>query len=128
MRYVVKPGDTLYQIAKQFNTTVDNILAANPQIKDPNFIVPGEIIQIPKGLKPPRPPKPPCPVLQLGSRGRAVVELQTLLTAAGFSPGPIDGIFGPRTRAAVLAFQKSKNITQDGIVGPETWRALGVPC
>ncbi|MDN5345470.1 MAG: hypothetical protein PWQ18_1584, partial [Clostridia bacterium] len=40
--YVVKPGDTLYNIANRFGTTVDQILAANPQISDPNLIYPGQ--------------------------------------------------------------------------------------
>ena len=36
-------------------------------------------------------------------------------------PGP----FGPKTHAAVVAFQKSKGLTADGIVGPKTWAVLG---
>ena len=51
-----------------------------------------------------------------------------MLLAAGFNPGKIDGVFGPLTRAAVLAFQKSKGLVQDGIVGRKTWTALGVNC
>ncbi len=37
-----------------------------------------------------------------------------------------DGIFGPLTEEAVKAFQKSKGLTPDGIVGAKTWAALGV--
>ncbi|KUJ91766.1 MAG: peptidoglycan-binding domain 1 protein [Thermoanaerobacter thermocopriae] len=44
--YIVKPGDTLWNIAKTFNTTVDAILKANPDIKDPNLIYPGQRIII----------------------------------------------------------------------------------
>lgn len=36
--YIVKLGDTLSRIAKNYNTTVKNILALNPDIKDPNKI------------------------------------------------------------------------------------------
>ncbi|KJR45572.1 N-acetylmuramoyl-L-alanine amidase [Desulfosporosinus sp. I2] len=67
-----------------------------------------------------------CPLLRDGSSGGYVKKLQGMLLAAGFDPGKIDGVFGPLTRAAVLAFQKSKGLVQDGIVGKMTWTALGV--
>lgn len=44
--YVVKKGDTLSKIAKSFNTTLPVILAKNPQIKNANIIIPGQIINI----------------------------------------------------------------------------------
>lgn len=69
-----------------------------------------------------------CPLLKMGSTGTDVKRLQTKLLEAGFSPGKIDGIFGSLTRSAVLAFQKSRNLAQDGIVGKMTWTALGVNC
>ncbi|MCO5388732.1 MAG: peptidoglycan-binding protein [Desulfosporosinus sp.] len=72
--------------------------------------------------------QPQCPLLKMGSSGASVKKLQTRLAAAGFNPGPIDGIFGSLTRGAVLAFQKSKGLAQDGIVGIKTWTALGVDC
>ncbi len=56
--------------------------------------------------------------------GVDVAQLQTALAAVGFPPGPIDGVFGPKTRAAVIAFQQKVNITADGIVGPVTTQAL----
>lgn len=64
------------------------------------------------------------PVLRIGARGEAVAELQRELQAAGFSPGPVDGWFGPQTQAAVRAFQQSRGITVDGWVGPQTWGQL----
>lgn len=46
MSYVVQPGDTLYSIAKRFNTTVEAIMAAN-NIQNPSLIYPGQLIIIP---------------------------------------------------------------------------------
>jgi hypothetical protein len=57
-------------------------------------------------------------------RGEHVRYLQEQLTARGFAPGPIDGIFGKKTRDAVLAFQRVNGLLVDGIVGPQTWATL----
>lgn len=74
------------------------------------------------------PPTPaaggPKPTLRVGSRGPAVEELQRALTAAGQACA-VDGAFGPATRAAVVAFQQSHGLGADGVVGPQTWGALG---
>ncbi len=64
----------------------------------------------------------------MGSSGPSVRKLQNKLAAAGFSPGTIDGIFGSLTRAAVITFQGSMGLAQDGIVGRNTWTALGENC
>jgi Putative peptidoglycan binding domain len=45
---------------------------------------------------------------------------QAALRQLGFDPGPIDGIAGPRTRAAVEAFQRAEGLAVDSIVGPQT--------
>jgi peptidoglycan hydrolase-like protein with peptidoglycan-binding domain len=68
----------------------------------------------------------PMPVLRTGASGAIVTSLQNLLTngAPGqwlTTPGPIDGKFGPRTKASVEAFQTWGGVTKDGIVGDETW-------
>ncbi len=54
-----------------------------------------------------------------------VRSLQQLLRARNH-PVTVDGIFGPNTEAAVKAFQQSKNLPADGIVGPQTWPKLVV--
>ena len=56
-----------------------------------------------------------------------VSELQKALKAAGFDPGPIDGIAGARTRAAVRAFQIRHGLSADGIAGVQTLIALVGP-
>lgn len=59
--------------------------------------------------------------LRLGSIGPYVRLIQSLLSKIGYNPGAVDGIFGPQTRRAVIAFQRNNGITADGIVGPVTW-------
>lgn len=58
-------------------------------------------------------------VLKYGDRGEAVLALQRRLkvTASGW--------FGPKTRTAVIAFQKSRKLPQTGVVNAATWTALG---
>lgn len=82
----------------------------------------------------PTPPSPrgQRPVLRRGSRGPAVQELQSRLngwlTTEGARTGlrllVTDGIFGPRTEAAVRAFQRARQLRGDGVVGPQTWGQL----
>jgi peptidoglycan hydrolase-like protein with peptidoglycan-binding domain len=67
----------------------------------------------------------PMPVLSVGSHGPVVSSLQSLLHNGvaewGTDPGPIDGQFGPQTRASVEAFQGWGGVGVDGIVGEQTW-------
>ncbi|HEX8441829.1 peptidoglycan-binding domain-containing protein [Archangium sp.] len=62
----------------------------------------------------------------MGAQGEHVRALQRRLTSLGFRIDPIDGIFGSRTVDAVKAFQQSRRMNADGIVGPETMRQLGL--
>lgn len=59
--------------------------------------------------------------LRLGSQGPSVRLVQSLLAKIGYSPGPIDGVFGQQTQQAVIAFQRDNGLTPDGIVGLATW-------
>lgn len=65
----------------------------------------------------------PWPLIRKGDGEHPVHTLQHLLRARGHSV-TVDGDFGPRTDAAVRAFQDDKGLAVDGIVGPNTWRAL----
>ncbi|EPZ41812.1 MULTISPECIES: peptidoglycan-binding protein [Alicyclobacillus] len=64
------------------------------------------------------------PTISYGSVGSAVTTLQKDLKSLGYSVGPIDGDFGPKTLSAVKSFQQAHKLTVDGVVGPQTWSAL----
>jgi len=59
-------------------------------------------------------------MLARGSSGLQVEVLQKALAYFGIISGPIDGLFGPKTEAAVKQFQKAQNLEVDGIAGPKT--------
>jgi hypothetical protein len=68
---------------------------------------------------------PARPTLRKGAGDRGAVRLlQERLNAHGYGLA-VDGIFGPKTDAAVRAFQASRGLVVDGICGPKTWGALG---
>ena len=92
---------------------------------------PGE--QPPCGALPPGPAPQGHRLLKVGMRGLDVGALQTLLKEQGFPPlnsfhhdGGPDGVFGSETAAAVAEFQSAHGLHRDGIVGRQTWCALGV--
>lgn len=70
-------------------------------------------------------PIAPWPLARRGNRIFPVRPLQQLLRARNH-PVAVDGIFGPTTESAVKAFQQSKGLAADGIVGPNTWPRLVV--
>ncbi len=68
-------------------------------------------------------------VLQEGNTGDSVRVLQYYLSVLNLSnpeipPVEIDGVFGPSTKNAVIAFQRLNGLTQDGIVGRNTWNLM----
>jgi len=64
------------------------------------------------------------PLIRQGSRGSYVLIAQDLLNTLGFSTRGLDGMFGPNTRNATIAFQRRFGLSPDGIIGCNTWRAL----
>lgn len=62
--------------------------------------------------------------LKFGCKGSEVSRLQQTLSNKGFSPGPIDGIYGKLTEKAVIRFQIKNKIRIDGIAGQETQSTL----
>ncbi|MDD3947067.1 MAG: spore cortex-lytic enzyme [Clostridia bacterium] len=65
-------------------------------------------------------------ILKQGSTGEVVRTMQTRLRNWGYYSGGVDGIFGPKTEAAVRYFQRTNGLVVDGIVGPKTAAAIGI--
>jgi len=73
--------------------------------------------------------EPPTLIYAMGRphlKKEVVKDIQRSLKSVGVDPGPIDGIFGHKTTAAVAAYQALKGIIADGHVGPQTARRLRV--
>ncbi len=65
-------------------------------------------------------------VLKQGSSGATVKTMQTKLINWGYLTGKADGIFGSKTKAAVIRFQRNNGLSADGIVGTKTAQAMGL--
>lgn len=67
-------------------------------------------------------------VVRMGANNdpEVVKRIQRALTDQGIDAGGVDGKFGPKTTAAVAAFQRLKGLVVDGDVGPKTARALEI--
>ena len=59
-------------------------------------------------------------ILKEGDSGEQVKDIQHWLNDHGYSAGEEDGVFGEKTREAVIQFQSSKKIVTDGVVGSQT--------
>lgn len=66
-------------------------------------------------------------VIAWGSRGEDVREMQSRLIRWGYLKGSADGIFGQSTYDGLVAFQKKNGLKADGVAGPATLAALGMP-
>lgn len=67
---------------------------------------------------------PERPTLETPTESALVEELQRHLVDEDLDPGSIDGVFGEKTAAALVVFQRANGLTPDGVCGPLTWRAL----
>lgn len=61
-----------------------------------------------------------------GSTGPTVRSIQEKLAGWGYYAGGVDGIYGAKTQSAVKRFQGRAGLTQDGVAGPATLKAMGV--
>ncbi len=74
----------------------------------------------------PEPASLPAPATTLdpGATGAQVKRLQRALAQLGYSPGKVDGDYGPATVGALKQFQQANGLTADGVLGPKTLQAL----
>ena len=93
---------------------------------DPVAVAPAPLAAAPVDPTPAAPGPVLTRVLHRGSRGDEVSLVQQALADHGARLA-VDGIYGPRTAAAVTAFQRGRGLAADGVVGPLTWRVLGRP-
>ena len=85
---------------------------STPAITTTPATTPTQQLTVPaKGLKP-------------GAKGAAVKQLQRVLKSLGYTPGTIDGSYGPSTQSAVKRFQQAHGLVTDGIAGTKTLAAL----
>lgn len=64
-----------------------------------------------------------CPTIKKGAKGNITKLVQKRLKSVGFSI-TADGIFGSDTYNAIKVFQKNRKLSQDGIIGKNTWKFL----
>ena len=64
------------------------------------------------------------PLVKQGSKGVYVLIAQDGLNTLGYTTGGLDGVFGTKTKNAVIRYQRSRGLSADGIIGCNTWRSL----
>ncbi|WP_243112561.1 MULTISPECIES: spore cortex-lytic enzyme [Acutalibacteraceae] len=64
---------------------------------------------------------------KVGSTGTEVRQIQTRLKNWGYYSGAVDGVYGTQTKNAVIYFQRKNGLTADGVAGPATLSAIGLP-
>jgi N-acetylmuramoyl-L-alanine amidase CwlA len=142
--HVVKLGDTLGEIARLYDTSVDFLVRLN-NIADPNTIYVGQRIKLKGHTAAPQPKAPAVPAkkpvttpkqrsgnairpypgyaLKEGMNDKRLGTTDIVAVQRAVDAKP-DGAFGPKTTAKVKAYQKKHKLTQDGIVGPVTWDVM----
>ncbi|MDF2556596.1 MAG: carboxypeptidase [Bacillales bacterium] len=113
--YKVKPGDTLYLIAKRFKTHISAIKKIN-KLKS-NILFVGQYLKIPPTL--------PDGIYVIGSTGPSVKKLQEVLSFIGFDVNN-DGYYGPVTSKIIKGLQQKfpEIVIDDGVYGPKTKKII----
>ncbi len=120
----------VYHWFGRYGKTMDDVRADVEDLLTPRADGPGDPEPEPEPAPAPESILDTCvvrlPVLSEGSRGEAVTALQILLEKRGFKCGSAgtDGKFGPKTKAALVKFQQDRELTVDGVAGPESIQVL----
>jgi len=137
-------ANAVREFQRAFGPNADGVIGPNTwrmlysvywRIRDTVNIPPntGNIVPpLPPTPPPVTPPSdiPPYPgqLIRVGSRGADVERIQRCLNSVNNAGLNADGVFGPLTQTAVMAFQRSENLNPDGIIGQLTWNALMPRC
>ena len=109
---VSTPADTTTTPASTTTTTSTTTTDTGPSSTTPSSTTP-TVTEVPTEA-----------TLKQGTSGSSVLALQNALIQLGYDPGPADGSFGSGTTQAVIAFQASAGLKQDGVAGPTTLTAI----
>ena len=139
MNYAVKPGDTLSKIATRNGITLPQLLAANPQIRDPNKIKVGDVVNLPIDDAPSTDNTRPLPSSAVpaaaGALGKAIAEELGALSAkyetGGRGPGTVSTGAGDRGGVSYGSYQMATKmgvparfVTQAGFPWLQDFRNL----
>lgn len=112
-----KPVEIVNEMPESSATSEESLSPQAPL--EPAQMVAAETI--PPTANPPVQAKEPMVTREKQDRNK---DIQKALKAAGFYTGAVDGKIGPRTKKAIIDFQKAKGLKADGKVGPKTWAEL----
>lgn len=120
-KYQIQAGDTLWGIARKFNTTVVQLKDLNPTV-DVYSLKIGDFIIIKEEEKPKNLTDVlPTSTLSMGDKGEDVKKLQNALNKLNFNVGYADGIFGLATKDGLKRYQSMyENLVNDGVYGNST--------
>ncbi|MGM8215938.1 LysM peptidoglycan-binding domain-containing protein [Bacillaceae bacterium W0354] len=118
LNYTVKAGDSLSEIARDYNVTVQQIQSAN-QLSGTTIYV-GQNLMIPTAQQAPSPPPASSGNLAQGVEGPEVTTLQTDLKALGYFNEQATGYFGTVTEGSVKNFQRDYGLKETGVVDNQT--------
>ncbi len=147
-RVLVKPAQTkTIPVPAKYKTVTKRVVATPAVTKTVTIPAKYKIIKVKELVQPATVKKIPIPpvyktvtkkvkiadpvlkwvpvVCKSNMTGNLVQNVQEALQERGFNPGPIDGIYGPRTRAALHRFQKANHLAVGGMT-KESLRALGL--
>ena len=117
MTYTVRPGDTLSKIAMRNGVSVAQLLQANPQVKDPNKIKVGDVLDVPNDTTTTdntRPLQPDAVPAALGGLGKAMAEELGKLSAkyetGGRGPGTVSTGAGDRGGVSYGSYQMASKM------------------